>query len=242
MRHDVVPPRRTAMALAFALGLLSPLAVSPATAGEAQRVKGTSVRIRAPEGFVAADRFAGFQQEATQSSIVVSVLPGPLSETRKGMTREGLATRGMTLLDEAEEAVNGAPAHLLHVEQEVGGVAFEKWLVVAGDTKTTVLVVATTRKPADEALRVALRTALLGARWDASAPTDPFEGLPFLAKAAGKLTQVQRLGNQLLFAEPGAPESGGPRGPIYIVGVSHSPMTFPDLAAFSESRRRKIDL
>lgn len=236
MRTKPVTNRWAATAIVLWFGLFVPLLAPPAAAGDVARVKGTSVWIEHPAGFVAAHRFPGFQHEASQTSIMVSVVPAPLSETSKGMTKEGLAKNGMTLLAQSAEAVNGAAARLLHVEQTANGTVFEKWLVVAGDERATVLVVATTPKPADERLRAALKRAILAATWDSAAPVDLFEGLPFRAKPAGTMTDVKRMANNILFAEPDPPKAGVPPGPVCVVGLSLGPMAISHLAAFSKSR------
>jgi hypothetical protein len=199
-------------------------------------VPGTSVRMEPPPGFVPSQRFSGFEHAEAQASIQVNVVSGPLSEARKGMTKEGLQKRGMTLVASKTQTVNGMSALVLHVEQSAEGVAYEKWLVVAGDEKTTVLLVATTPKDADETFRAAMRATLLGATWDPRAPTDPWEGLPFRLTPAAPLTQVQRMGGNLSLTEPGRPKRATAGDPLYIVGVSVSPVDLTDLAAFAERR------
>lgn len=217
------------VALATALGL------GWVAAGDAVRVKGTSVRIAPPKGFVAADRFPGFAHEASRSSIQVTVVPGPLAETRKGMTKEGLSERGMTLLSQSAVSVNGQEASLLHVRQQASGVEFEKWLLIAGDEKATVLLVATTPAPAPEPLGTSLRAAILAARWDPASPIDLYEGLPFRLTPSGTLTDAQRMGHNLLLTEPGRPAKSVDRA-VYVVGVSFDRIDLPSLASFARAR------
>jgi len=202
-------------------------------------VKGTSVRLAPPEGFVPAERFAGFQNEGLRASIQVSVLAGPVSEVRKGMTKEGLAKSSMTLVTLSIEKVNGADATVVHVMQTMGGATFSKCLVLAGDEKAAVLLVATVPSDAEERHLSAMKAAMLAATWDAAAPADLYEGLPFRLVPAGTLIDVKRMGNNLLLTEPGRPKEPGPRDPMYVVGVSHSATKITDLAAFSHSRVAK---
>ncbi len=240
-----LPARRSRFPATFLslalLALLASLPVLPAGAGERVRAKGTTVRIEPPEGFVAAERFTGFQREDAQSSIQVYVVPGPRSEMAKGMTREGLASRGMTLIAATTQTVNAQDALVLHVEQDANGVAHEKWLVVAGDETVTVMLVGTTPKSADAKLRAAVRAALLGATWDAGAPTDLYEGLPFRLTPAGTITDVQRMGGNVLLTEPGRPKTGAEGHPLYLAGMSHSPVAVGDLAEYSKSRAARTE-
>lgn len=232
----VSPQGRSLTSLALALGLLAGVLAERADSGEAMRVKGTSVRLTPPEGFVPAERFAGFQNEGIKASIQVSVLAGPVSETKKVMNQEDLAKSGMTLVTSSIEKVNGADATVVHVVQTTGGTPFSKCLVVAGDEKATVLLVATVPSDAEVKHLTAMRAAMLAATWDAAAPADLYEGLPFRLVPAGTLTDVRRVGNNLLLTEHGRPKEPGPRDPMYIAGISHSATTITDLAAFSRSR------
>lgn len=237
MARTAPPPaaRRRLGLATLGIALAGSLGLGAASAGEAVRVRGTSVRLEPPPDFQVAERFPGFAHEASQSSIQVSVVPGPLAQTRKGMTKEGLAQRGMALVSQEAATVNEQSATLLHVRQEANGVEFEKWLVLAGDDRTTVLLVATTPAPAAEPLRAALRTALLGARWDPAAPTDLFDGLPFRLTPSGTLTDAKRTGDNVLLTEPDPPVQGVERA-VYVAGVSLNPVEIPSLAAFARHR------
>ena len=230
------PLGRGLTALALTFGVLAGVSAEPDAGGKAVRVKGTSVRLVPPQGFVTAERFPGFQNEELGASIQVSVLPGPVSDTKRGMTKEGLAKHGMTLVTSSNEKVNGGEATVVHAVQRAGDVAYAKCLVIAGDQKATVMLVSTAPKDAEEKHLVAMKAAMLAATWDAAAPADLYEGLPFRLVPPGTLTDVKRMGNNLLLTEPGRPATPGPRDPMCIVGTSHSAVAITDLAAFSRSR------
>jgi len=225
----------------LSLALLASLPVLPASAGERVRAKGTTVRMEPPEGFVPADRFTGFQREDAQSSIQVNVVPGPRSEMVKAMTRAGLASRGMTLIASTTQTVNAKDALVLHVEQDGNGVAHEKWLVLAGDETAAVMLIGTTPKSADAKLRAAVRAARLGATWDAGSPTDRYEGLPFRLTPAGTLTDVRRMGGNVVLTQPGRPKTGAAGDPLYVAGMSHSAVAVGDLAEYSKSRAARTE-
>ena len=66
------------------------------------RIPGTKSSLVPPEGFVLAGLFPGFEQESTASSIMVTEIEIPFEMIATGMTKEGMATRGMELLDTEE--------------------------------------------------------------------------------------------------------------------------------------------
>lgn len=97
----------------------------------AVRVKGTSVSLDPPKSFSVTEEFPGFGRPDVGASIMVTEIPGPVSEVQKGMTTEGLATQGMTLLESRTEKVGGKDSLLLKVSQ-ASGIEFEKLILVVG--------------------------------------------------------------------------------------------------------------
>ncbi len=228
------------------LAVLAALATCLALAGDlraqapaAQRVPGTRVRLAPPAGFEPAERFAGFQREELQAAIMVSVLPFPAAEMRRGMTREALAKQGMTLLATETVTVDGGETQLLRLSQAAGGASWLKWMVVLGDAETAVLVVAIFPAGAGEELDAAIKAAVLGATLDASGPVDLAEGLPFSLEPGAVLKLASRLGNMLLLTESGQPVAAGPHEAVLVVGCSFDVEPPADLRAFSEARVRQ---
>src|SRR5256885_13164099 len=93
----------------FLLGLLV-LVQAPGLAAAPTRVPGTAVNIDPPPGFGASARFPGFEDTGRAASIIVTELPGPAAKMQEGMTREALASRGMTLLRTETVKVDGKSA------------------------------------------------------------------------------------------------------------------------------------
>lgn len=117
------------------------IVASNAMAGQ---VPGTSVSITPPNGYVATDRFPGFMNEATGSSIMVSEIPGPYSEVTAGFNdKKRMQAQGMSLLGKSSVKLNGYTGMLLHVEQPAYGTLFNKWMVAVDRSGTTTLIVAT---------------------------------------------------------------------------------------------------
>lgn len=203
---------------------------------ERYRVPGTHVMIEPPAGFSPAEQFPGFYRADIGASIMVTELPGPVGEVRKGMTKEGLATRRMVLLESQEVQVDGREALLLQVQQQAEGVEFQKWFLIAGDERGTTLVVGTFPSSAAEALSAPVRRAVLSAAWDRQAKVDVFEALLYRLEPTPKLKIANRINNMIVFNEAGSLGPLEPGEPFYIAGNAVAKTDIADVAAFSRTR------
>lgn len=233
--------KRSHSRASFAASLVLAVLVSSPAAAEPVRVPGTGVSLQPPAGFSLAENYPGFQSAEQQASIMVTQMPAPVAEIRKAMTKDMLATRGITLLSSKEETVGGREALLLQVAQSAAGTDYLKWMLVTGDPKETVMIVGTFPKSAGEEVGAAIRTALLSASLAAAAPGDPFEGLQFRITATQALKIAGRVSNLLLLNESGSLGTLGPGEPVYVIGSSIRPGGSGDLKAFSEARAKQTE-
>ena len=230
--------RRSTRSLRAALGTLAALGWLAAPAA-AERVRGTAVSLDPPPGFSASKQVAGYQQDATGSSIVVTELAGPVSEVTAAMSADGLATQGMRLLDSVETTAAGRSALLIHAAQSKAGVEIEKWMLAVGERNRTVLVIATFPKEGAELLREPLRAAVLSVQWSPQIEPVRTEGLPFAVAQTADLKVSQRVGNTLMLARPGAPVKVDPAAPLLVVGMSRSDIAITDVENFARDRVRR---
>jgi len=222
-----------------AAGILFAVFGSKGAVGQTVRVSGTNVSLEPPAGFSPAERFPGFQRVDLQASILVTELPAPVSEMKKGMTKEALASKGMTLLSSSTEKVADGEGLLLRVAQKAAGAEFLKWMLIAGDQKTSVMIVGAFPQSAREELDAAIKTSVLSASWRPESAADAFEGLTFRLMPSPKLKLAGRVGNMLMLTESGNTGPVGPKEALYIVGSSVSDIRIPDLRYFSETRARQ---
>lgn len=213
--------------------------VAAVSAQDLVRVPGTGTSLRPPPGFSVADRFPGFLRADLQSSITVTELPAPAPTLTQAMTREAMASQGMTLLSSATEKVAGREGLLVQAAQNVGGTEFLKWILTIGDDRHTVVIVATYPRSADAGMGSAIRRSLLDATWTPGGSTDDFEGLPFRVTPTPALKVAGRVGNMLMLNESGTLTSADPANALYIVGSSTSEVQIADLRAFAEERARQ---
>lgn len=210
-------------------------------AADPVRVPGTKVSLQPPPGFSPADKFPGFQRAELQASIMVTELPAPAADMMKAMTKEGLASRGMTLLSSQTEKVDGRDALLLHVAQTAAGTEYLKWLLVTGDAETSLLIAGIFPKSTEAELGAAIRGSVLTASFKADAASDPWEGLGFRVTPTPKLKLAGRISNLLMLTESGSTGPLGPTEPLYIVGNSIGHPAVGDLRSFSEERARQTE-
>ena len=229
----VLRPAATRQVVSAALGIFA----CGVFCAEPVRVPGTRVSLDPPEGYSRAQQFPGFQNAQAQSSLMVTELPGPASAMKRGMTKEALATRGMTLLESSAVGVDGQDALLLRVRQAVESGDVLKWMLIAGDETRTVMIVGTYPKAAAAAVGEGIRRSLIGARLGlAAAAPDPFEGLGFRITPTARLKMAGRVGNLLTLTETGTVTPGNPDAALYFAGHSLGSVEIGDLRAFSETR------
>lgn len=215
--------------------------VSHAPAFGDERVTGTKVSLSPPPGFVAETKFPGFGKPASSASIMVTEVPAPIGELVAGLTKTGLAGRGMTLHESTQTKVDGRDGQLLRVTQSAAGVSFEKWIVAFGTGSESVFIVATYPESEAKSLREPMKSAVLSARWNLAAEIDRFEGLPFRVTETAGLKIAKRVSNLLILTEGGVEEIVAPENPLLVVGASINDVDLSDLKAFSEERLRRTE-
>ena len=203
-------------------------------------VPGTKVALEPPPGFTPETQFPGFRN-ATGASIMVTEIPGPIDKLREGLTKSGLAGRGMTLLETSDVKVDGRDAQLFRVTQAAQGIAFEKWVVVFGTANDSVFILATYPESEAEALREPMKQAVLSARWNRDAVIDRFAGLPFRVAETATLKIANVISNSVVLTEGGVQGLATPDSPFLVVGASISEVDLTDLKSFCEARLKQIE-
>ena len=193
-----------------------------------------------PPGFLEAEQFPGFQLASRGASIMVTESPGPVADVRKGMTKSGLASRGMSLLQSQTVNIGGQEALLIHASQSTRGSGFLKWILVGGDARGTVMIVGSFPKSESD-LSAPVREAILTSTWSEKQRGDLFEGLAFRADPSPKLKLADRMGNMLVFSETGAIDPSDSTQAILVVGGSPSETVIEDLEKFAKERSAKTE-
>jgi hypothetical protein len=204
----------------------------------AQQVPGTSVSITPPNAYIAADRFPGFMNEATGSSIMVSEIPGPYGEVTAGFNDEKrMQAQGMTLLSKSSVKVDGHTGMLLHIEQPANGTLFKKWMVAVDRSGATTLIVASYPEAAAKQGEL-LKTAILAATFGKA--TDPTDALTFSVTPSPPFKVAKVFGQNMILSPDGRFPVKDENVPLMILGLSASEdLAIPDKKTFSERRVTK---
>lgn len=205
------------------------------------QVPGTRVSLDPPPGFSPAGQFPGFRKADVSASIVVTEMPGPVTAITAGLTAEGLATRGMTLLGSEEATISGRPARLLRVSQTAQGVVFEKWMLAFGSAEHTVLVVGTFPRDSADDLREPIKQSLLTTRWNLESTPGTFDGLRFRVEETATLRIAGRVSNNLMLTKGGVKGPLPAGEPLLVVGSSMGGAALTDVAEFARRRLAQIE-
>ena len=202
---------------------------------ELQAVAGTKVSLIPPADFVASDRFAGYQHEESNSSILVTEIPAPIEQLRPGLTdSEKLQERGMVLLDSEMVSVNGQEALLLNIEQSAYGTDFKKWILLIGNETESTIVTATFLADLEAEYSEPLKESLLTVEWDISA-TSTSDNLTFELSETEDLKLAQKIGTALAYTKDGVFPAVSTEEPIFIVAPSVSPQ-YSAVATLAQNR------
>ncbi|TCT04309.1 hypothetical protein [Aquabacter spiritensis] len=220
--------RETAMRLALALAALV-LSGGLAAAADPVFPKGSTVGLVPPVGMVESHAFSGFQDAATQSSIlIVEMPPQAYEQVAAGFTDAALATKGITVesrgtLALGDPALKDAKTLLVTGRQQAGSLAARKWVLLAGTDQATALVtiqvpVGTGDALTDEKVRETLAT--LAFRPPPSAE-DLLATLPFRLGDRSGFRLVKVVGNSAAILTDGPKDViDGAEQPIFVAGVA----------------------
>jgi hypothetical protein len=214
-----------------------------AASAQAVHIPGTSVDLEPPPGFTEADRFPGFMNKDTGSSIMVTEIPGPYEEIIQGFEDPAaLLEKGMTLLTRERLTVAGRSALLLHLKQTAYGTEFNKWTLIAKGDSTTIIISATYPATLPQAHSDELLKAIRSTRLRAPGANAAFENLPFEISPAGNFRVGTVLGKSVILTPDGQFPVKDERVPFMIAGISFSDgLAIAHRKKFAEKRLKKIE-
>ncbi|BAU65411.1 hypothetical protein STA3757_27960 [Stanieria sp. NIES-3757] len=222
----------------FTFGLISPDSLAQE---KSPMIAGTKISLIPPQGFVPGILFPGYQQEETNSSIVVTEIPAPISELTPGLTNsEELAKKGMVLLQQEQVTVDRKDAILLKVQQSAYGIDFNKWILLLGNQNESALVTATFPQELASNYSESLKNSLLTVQWHQTQTAVATDGLKFTLEETGDLKLAQRLGNSLIYTKNGVFPVKSINDPLFVVAPSVAPQ-YQELEDFAHQRLFKTD-
>jgi hypothetical protein len=191
-----------------------------------------------PIGFTKAASFYGFEQATTNSSVMLSKIPGPFAAVTEGFTKSTLATTGIDLISKQSIKIDNQSGFLLNVSQSAYGQKFLKWIVVFGNDRETNVITATFPINNPQLSENLKKVVLAVVPIKIAAPV--VSSLPFTVTAVEGLARVKNVaafGKAAAFTKDGnIPSSSVVTDPLLIITQSLGAVPVGDRKSFAQQR------
>ena len=205
-------------------------------------VSGTKVSLIPPKGFIKASNFLGLQQSESGSSIMILDVPGPFTETSKGLTKEGFLSKGIETKEIQNITLNNLPAILVTGEQNAYGNAYIKYVLAFGTEKETILINGACPKNLEE-IGALIKTSILSAFYDADKKINPFETVDFeLDVSRSTLRFAKSMSNSLIFTVDGEVPTKSMDKITLIATKSFTEIDIKDKKLFALNRLKQMPI
>lgn len=198
-----------------------------------QNIKGTKVSLVSPNGFTDGLNFLGLQQTESGSSIMILDIPGPYSETSKGITKEKLLSKGVEVKKIKNLLINELPAIFVTGTQNAYGNIYTKFILIFGTDQETIMINGVfpenLKKIGDE-----VKKSMLSVYYEADREIDPFATVDYAIDVSEtKLKFAKSMSNSLIFSVDGQVPTNSTDRTNLIVAKSFSPVTQQDKKLYS---------
>lgn len=209
---------------------------------EHQNIKGTKVSLIPPKGFTDGINFLGLQQTESGSSIMILDIPGPYSETSKGITKENMLSKGVEVKKIENLTINGLPAIFVTGTQIAYGNIYTKFIFVFGTDNETMMINGVypenLKKVGDE-----IKKSMLTVFYEADKKINPFEALDYsIDVSETKLKFGKSMSNSLIFSVDGQVPTTSSYKTNLIVAKSFSQITTEDKKMFCINRLKQTPI
>lgn len=203
-------------------------------------IAGTKVSLIPPQGFTKASNFQGFQQNESGSSIMVVDIPGPFSQVSKGITKEGLLSKGIEVDKIENVSLNDLPALLATGKQNANGYVYTKYMFCFGTEKETIIINGAFPENLKE-LGSEVKKSLLSVVYEQDKKIDPLAHVDFQVDVANsKLTFAKSVANALLFTVDGNLPPKSADKTMLTVSKSLSQIAIEDKKLFALNRIKQL--
>lgn len=205
-----------------------------------QLIKGTKVSLVSPEDFIEATNFGGFQQNETGSSIMVLPIPGGYQKVRQGITEGSLLAKGIVTKKIEEVDLNGTPGILVSGEQNAYGNTYQKYILVFGYDKETIMINGVSPKNF-QGLSDTILKSMKSVIYNPGLKVDPLKNVDFEVdiKKTG-LVFASSVANSLVFNRDGRMPSESEDKLSLMIAKSFSETTIEDRKLFTLNRIKQL--
>jgi hypothetical protein len=210
-------------AAAFTAAFFLLTGLLPALGAEPVFPAGSRVGLVPPEGFQASQRFTGFEDAASGSSILVIDMPAQAyAEVEKQMSREAMKKQGIAEEKRENLTLKSGKGIMIVGRQQADGRKIRKWILVASGSDAAALVavqIPDAAKPAHSDKEI--RTALASLTMRPAVPIDELlVRLPFRFEELAGLRPVRVVGTTGAFLTAGPDNTlDATEQPLLIVAV-----------------------
>jgi hypothetical protein len=163
-RRAQIAARLAALALLALAACVSPRPPAPVPDGH-DLFPGTRVSMAIPAGFHLDPDLRAFESDDELTAIFANEVVGSVYATMRDFSAEGFAKQGMRLHSQERVTVDGWPARLYYATQAARDVELARWVLVFGDSRTSVVLTAVTPAAWRDRWEAPLTDALLSALW-----------------------------------------------------------------------------
>ena len=224
-------------AVLLTLFLAAPVAAEPVFA------RGGAIGLEPPPGLKPAERFAGFENAAGATILLIELPPAAYYEMEQALQGPELKRTGMTAASRRRLTLKDGPALLVRGRQAVDGKAFRKWVLLLGARPATALVTVQAPAGSEKALPdKAVEAALMSVVVRTPADDERLRGLPFrIADVAGLRVLAVLGGSAVALTEGPADEVKDAAQPLVIVASSlGSPPPAAERIAFARRAAEEL--
>jgi hypothetical protein len=205
-----------------------------------QNIKGTKISLIPPKGFINATNFLGLQQTQSGSSIMVLDIPGPFSETSKGLTKEGFLSQGVEVKEIEKLTLNNLPAILVTGEQNAFGNIYTKYVLAFGTEKETIMINGASPNNLKDVSKE-IKKSILTAYYEADKKINPFDAIDFEIDASStKLIFAKSISNSLVYTADGIIPTKSTDKTSLVIAKSISKTNISDKKLFAINRLKQL--
>lgn len=229
--------------LLFVLGLcLLPWQPLAAQKLSAMRFPGTGFSIQLPDSFVAAERFAGFQDRSGAVSVMTSHMASELERNLQALDSAKLKNIGAQLMSREVIKAPGGDRYLLSMRQQLKQQPYVKQMLLIGDSSGT-RIFSSFVPEKDTVMGHVMLTALRNLSYDATFVINPWDGLSFTLDLQGAdLSFVSTNAGGVIFSNDGRYPPRSAKHTALVTGLATKGFSPHSRREITENRLKSLKL
>jgi hypothetical protein len=210
------------------------LCVTFTTSAKEQKVTELNITIDTPAGFTTAERFSGFEQVESFTTIKMSEKMQSLATSIATHLKENETT-----LISQNVTISDKEGLLIKNPKTISGTDYEVWTLLFGDEISSASIIATFPTSLSKAMGPLIKKSLLSTRWAGMTKTQLFKGLPFILEKSGNLNYAKRTTNSIVLIDKTPYDLTRTVTPLLIYSHTTAPAPIEDIAVFSKQLLQK---